>query len=549
MGKWWEETVVYQIYPRSFQDSNGDGIGDLKGITKRLDYLKWLGIGAVWICPVYDSPNIDMGYDIRDYEKIMEEFGTMEDFLELLEGLHSRGMRLIMDLVVNHTSDEHTWFVEARKSKENPYRDYYIWKDGAKEIPPNNWSSFFTPSAWSYESDTKQWYLHLFSQHQPDLNWENPKMREDVYRMMNRWLDLGVDGFRMDVVTLYAKDQNFPDSKENANFDGYSFGGAYFTAQPKLHDYLREMRVRCFDGRDCMCVGEGTCVSPREAGALTRDGRELDQVFQFDLMDIDGGKDKWEVLPFSLEKMKAIVEAWNQNLNWNTLFWSNHDQPRTVSRFGCVKTEELRVRSAKMLAAAMHLLRGTSYIYQGEEIGMTNVDFREENQLMDVESLNFLKTARENGVRQEAWESVLKKGRDNARTPMQWSDQAWAGFSEKSPWIVVNPNYKTINVRQAYEDPDSILYFYRDLIRLKTSSHALTYGDFHKQLWDHPQIFAYTREDEKERYLILCNMSDAVAEYQMPENFAKGRKILGNVQSSVPERLEAWETQVIWQSR
>lgn len=549
MGKWWEETVVYQIYPRSFQDSNGDGIGDLKGITKRLDYLKWLGIGAVWICPVYDSPNIDMGYDIRDYEKIMEEFGTMEDFLELLEGLHRRGMRLIMDLVVNHTSDEHTWFVEARKSKENPYRDYYIWKDGAKEIPPNNWSSFFTPSAWSYESDTKQWYLHLFSQHQPDLNWENPKMREDVYRMMNRWLDLGVDGFRMDVVTLYAKDQNFPDSKENANFDGYSFGGAYFTAQPKLHDYLREMRVRCFDGRDCMCVGEGTCVSPREAGALTRDGRELDQVFQFDLMDIDGGKDKWEVLPFSLEKMKAIVEAWNQNLNWNTLFWSNHDQPRTVSRFGCVKTEELRVRSAKMLAAAMHLLRGTSYIYQGEEIGMTNADFREENQLMDVESLNFLKTARENGVRQEAWESVLKKGRDNARTPMQWSDQAWAGFSEKSPWIVVNPNYKTINVRQAYEDPDSILYFYRDLIRLKTSSHALTYGDFHKQLWDHPQIFAYTREDEKERYLILCNMSDAVAEYQMPENFAKGRKILGNVQSSVPERLEAWETQVIWQSR
>ena len=549
MGKWWEETVVYQIYPRSFQDSNGDGIGDLKGITKRLDYLKWLGIGAVWICPVYDSPNIDMGYDIRDYEKIMEEFGTMEDFLELLEGLHRRGMRLIMDLVVNHTSDEHTWFVEARKSKENPYRDYYIWKDGAKEIPPNNWSSFFTPSAWSYESDTKQWYLHLFSQHQPDLNWENPKMREDVYRMMNRWLDLGVDGFRMDVVTLYAKDQNFPDSKENANFDGYSFGGAYFTAQPKLHDYLREMRVRCFDGRDCMCVGEGTCVSPREAGALTRDGRELDQVFQFDLMDIDGGKDKWEVLPFSLEKMKAIVEAWNQNLNWNTLFWSNHDQPRTVSRFGCVKTEELRVRSAKMLAAAMHLLRGTSYIYQGEEIGMTNADFREENQLMDVESLNFLKTARENGERQEAWESVLKKGRDNARTPMQWSDQAWAGFSEKSPWIVVNPNYKTINVRQAYEDPDSILYFYRDLIRLKTSSHALTYGDFHKQLWDHPQIFAYTREDEKERYLILCNMSDAVAEYQMPENFAKGRKILGNVQSSVPERLEAWETQVIWQSR
>lgn len=298
MGKWWEETVVYQIYPRSFQDSNGDGIGDLKGITKRLDYLKWLGIGAVWICPVYDSPNIDMGYDIRDYEKIMEEFGTMEDFLELLEGLHSRGMRLIMDLVVNHTSDEHTWFVEARKSKENPYRDYYIWKDGAKEIPPNNWSSFFTPSAWSYESDTKQWYLHLFSQHQPDLNWENPKMREDVYRMMNRWLDLGVDGFRMDVVTLYAKDQNFPDSKENANFDGYSFGGAYFTAQPKLHDYLREMRVRCFDGRDCMCVGEGTCVSPREAGALTRDGRELDQVFQFDLMDIDGGKDNGRCFHF-----------------------------------------------------------------------------------------------------------------------------------------------------------------------------------------------------------------------------------------------------------
>lgn len=545
MGKWWEETAVYQIYPRSFQDSNGDGIGDLRGITKRLDYLKWLGIGAVWICPVYDSPNVDMGYDIRDYEKIMEEFGTMDDFLDLLEGLHSRGMRLIMDLVVNHTSDEHSWFIEARKSKENPYRDYYIWKDGKEEIPPNNWSSFFNSSAWSYEPHTKQWYLHLFSHHQPDLNWENPRMREDVYGMMNRWLDLGVDGFRMDVATLYVKDQAFPDSKEPANFEGYSFGGDYFTAQPRLHDYLREMRERCFDGRDCMCVGEGTCVSSSEAGALIRDARELDQIFQFDLMDIDGGKDKWDIVAFSLEKMKKIVAEWNQNLNWNTLFLSNHDQPRAVSRFGCIKTEELRVRSAKMLAAAMYLLRGTSYIYQGEEIGMTNVDFQEECQLMDVESLNFLETARKNGVWQEAWNSVRKKGRDNARTPMQWSDQVWAGFSENNPWIMVNPNYKTINVRQAYEDPNSILHFYRALIRLKASSSALIYGRFHKKLWEHPQIFAYTREDEKEHFLILCNMSDTTAKYLMPKEFENGRKILGNVQLSVPGRLEAWETQII----
>ncbi len=545
MGKWWEETAVYQIYPRSFRDFNGDGIGDLKGIIEKLDYLKWLGIGAVWICPVYDSPNVDMGYDIRDYEKIMQEFGTMEDFLELLEELHKREMRLIMDLVVNHTSDEHMWFLEARKSKENPYRDYYIWRDGESDIPPNNWSSFFTPSAWSYEPVTKQWYLHLFSQHQPDLNWENPGMREAVYGMINRWLDLGVDGFRMDVVTLYAKDPAFPDSKEAPNFDGYSFGGNYFTAQPKLHEYLREMRERCFDGRDCMCVGEGTCVSSREAGELICDGRELDQIFQFDLMDIDGGKDKWDVIPFSLKRLKEIVEEWNQNLSWNTLFWSNHDQPRAVSRFGSVKTEEFRVRSAKMLGAAMHLLKGTSYIYQGEEIGMTNVEFQEESQLMDVESLNFLETARKNGVWQEAWASVLKKGRDNARTPMQWSDQPGAGFSESKPWIMVNPNYKTINVRKAYEDPDSILHFYRELIRLKTSSHALTYGEFHKQLWDHSQIFAYSREDEKERYLILCNMSDTLAEYQIPKGFSKSWKVFGNMKTSVSGRLEAWETQVL----
>lgn len=505
--QWWKERVFYQIYPRSFQDSNGDGIGDIPGILSRLDYLKWLGIGAVWLCPVYDSPNADMGYDIRDYEKIMSEFGTLEDFDRLVEELHRRDIKLIMDLVVNHSSDEHAWFVESRQSRDNPYRDYYIWRDGKDGKEPNNWASFFTPSAWSYDEPSGQWYLHLFSEKQPDLNWENPRLRDDVYAMINRWLDRGVDGFRMDVISALAKAPGLPDGKG----EGYVFTPEYFAFQPRLHDYLREMRRRCFDGRQCMCVGETTFVTTQNAGSVVGDGRELDLLFHFDFMDIDGQDGKWNVIPFDLKKFKDILVRWQEAIDWNTLFWGNHDQPRVVSRFGSTATEALRVQSAKMLATAMYLLRGTPFLYQGEEIGMTNFPFTSEEELRDVESLNLLAQARKEGREAWAWNGILHKGRDNARTPMQWEDAPQAGFTTGRPWIAVNPNYHDINVRKAQADPDSILCFYRELLALRQREDALLRGSFRLLLPDHPQLLAYERVFGSERITVCCNFSSSAA--------------------------------------
>lgn len=505
--QWWKERVFYQIYPRSFQDSNGDGIGDIPGILSRLDYLKWLGIGAVWLCPVYDSPNADMGYDIRDYEKIMLEFGTLEDFDRLVEELHRRDIKLIMDLVVNHSSDEHAWFVESRKSRDNPYRDYYIWRDGKDGKEPNNWASFFTPSAWSYDEPSGQWYLHLFSEKQPDLNWENPKLREEIYAMINRWLDRGVDGFRMDVISALAKAPGLPDGKG----EGYVFTPEYFAFQPRLHDYLREMRRRCFDGRQCMCVGETTFVTTQNANSVVGDGRELDLLFQFDFMDVDGQDGKWNVIPFDLKKFKDILVRWQEAIDWNTLFWGNHDQPRVVSRFGSTATEALRVQSAKMLATAMYLLRGTPFLYQGEEIGMTNFPFRSEAELRDVESLNLLAQARREGRETWAWNGILHKGRDNARTPMQWEDAPQAGFTTGQPWIAVNPNYHDINVRKAQADPNSILCFYRELLALRQRENALLRGTFHLLLPEHPQLLAYERVFGRDRVIVCCNFSSRPA--------------------------------------
>ena len=501
---WWKERVFYQIYPRSFQDSDGDGIGDIPGILSRLDYLKWLGIGAVWLCPVYDSPNADMGYDIRDYEKIMAEFGSMEDFDRLVSELHKRDIKLIMDLVVNHSSDEHAWFVESRKSRDNPCRDYYIWRDGREGKEPNNWASFFTSSAWTYDAQTEQWYLHLFSEKQPDLNWENPRLRGEIYGMMNRWFDRGVDGFRMDVISLLAKAPGLPDGKG----EGYVFAPEAFAFQPKLHEYLREMRQRCFDGRDCMCVGETTFVNTENANSVLADGRELDLLFQFDIMDIDGRDGKWNVIPFDLVRLKQIVARWQEAIDWNTLFWGNHDQPRVVSRFGSTVTEEARVQSAKMLAAAMYLLRGTPFLYQGEEIGMTNFPFTQPSQLRDVESINLLAQAEKDGKTDWAWNGILRKGRDNARTPMQWDATENAGFTDGARWIGVNPNYPAVNVERAMADENSILHFYRRLIALRAGSETLKYGDFHMLLPDDPHVFAYERSLRGERVIVCCNFSD-----------------------------------------
>ena len=500
--QWWKERVFYQIYPRSFQDSNGDGIGDIPGILSRLDYLKELGIGAVWLCPVYDSPNADMGYDIRDYGKIMAEFGTMEDFDRLLEEMHRRDIKLIMDLVVNHTSDEHTWFIESRKGKESTYRDYYLWRDGKNGREPNNWASFFTPSAWSFDAESGQWYLHLFSEKQPDLNWENPELRREIYGMINRWLDKGVDGFRMDVITGLAKDPTLPDGTGRP----YAFSPEYFAMQPRLHEHLREMRKACFADRDCMCVGEATFATAENAASLVGDGQELDMIFQFDLMDVDSGESKWDLRAFDLIKFKEIVARWQKTLDWNTLFWGNHDQPRAVSRFGCTENEELRVRSSKCLAAAMYLLRGTPFIYQGEELGMTNFPFEREEQLRDVESLNLLHQSTDKAW---AWHGIQAKGRDNARTPMQWSAGKNAGFSSAEPWIAVNPNYPEINAEAENRDENSVLHFYRELIRLRNSAPALRGGSFTMLYPEHKQLFAYERSGEGETYTVVCNLSRA----------------------------------------
>lgn len=542
---WWKERVFYQIYPRSFQDSNGDGIGDLRGIISRLDYLKSLGVGAVWLCPVYDSPNADMGYDIRDYEKIMAEFGTMEDFDELLREMHSRDIKLIMDLVVNHSSDEHRWFVESRSSRESPYRDYYIWRDGKDGREPNNWASFFTPSAWSYDEGTDQWYLHLFSEKQPDLNWENPSVREEVYSMINRWFDRGVDGFRMDVISVLAKAPGLPDGKGAPGAGGYVFSSEHFAFQPKLHEYLREMRRRCFDGRDCMCVGETSFVTTENANSVVGDGRELDLLFQFDLMDMDGEGSKWNTIPLDVPKFKRIVAAWQGAIDWNTLFLGNHDQPRVVSRFGDTSSKELWKRSAKCLAALMYLQRGTPFIYQGEELGMTNAPFETREQLRDVEELNLLALCRSEAELEWAWRGIKAKGRDNARTPMQWSAGENAGFTTGEPWIMLNPNYTEINAETEESDPDSVLNYYRALIALRNSTPALLYGDWRELLPESCQVVAYTRGLDGEEYAVLCNLSRKSA--TLPCRLGDfGEPVLSNMPADpAADTLRPYEAQVL----
>lgn len=542
---WWKERVFYQIYPRSFQDSNGDGIGDLRGIISRLDYLKSLGVGAVWLCPVYDSPNADMGYDIRDYEKIMTEFGTMEDFDELLRELHSRDIKLVMDLVVNHSSDEHRWFVESRTSRESPYRDYYIWRDGKDGREPNNWASFFTPSAWSYDEGTGQWYLHLFSEKQPDLNWENPSVREEVYAMMNRWFDRGVDGFRMDVITVIAKAPGLPDGAGAPGAGGYVFSSEHFAFQPRLHEYLREMRRRCFDGRDCMCVGETSFVNTENANSLVGDGRELDLLFQFDIMDMDGESSKWNAIPLDVPKLKRIIAAWQGAIDWNTLFLGNHDQPRVVSRFGDTGSEELWKRSAKCLATLMYLQRGTPFIYQGEELGMTNAPFETREQLRDVEELNLLALCSNEAELEWAWRGIKAKGRDNARTPMQWSTGKNAGFTTAEPWIMLNPNYTDINAEAEERDPDSVLNYYRALIALRNSTPALLRGNWRELLPESGQVVAYARELEGEKYTVLCNLSGESAELSCALS-EFGELVLSNMPADpAAKALQPYQAQVL----
>jgi oligo-1,6-glucosidase len=530
--KWWKESVVYQIYPRSFMDSNGDGIGDLRGITSKLDYLKELGVDVIWLSPVYKSPNDDNGYDISDYQDIMDEFGTMADWEELLAGLHSRGMKLMMDLVVNHCSDEHKWFIESRESKDNPYRDYYIWRPGKDGQEPNNWTSFFSGSAWQYDETTDEYFLHLFSKKQPDLNWENPKLRQEIYDMMTWWLEKGVDGFRMDVINLISKVDGLPSTPGGKRYD---WGGDYFMNGPRVHEYLQEMNREVLSKYDIITVGECPGAATSDAAQYANnDGTELNMIFTFEHMDLDSGPGgKWDLKPWKLHDLKDNFSKWQKDLEgkgWNSLYLNNHDQPRMVSRFG--NDKEYRVESAKMLGTFLHMLQGTPYIYQGEEIGMINVRFDSVEDYNDIEIKNMYREKVIEGGEDhnKVMESIYVKGRDNARTPMQWDNSENAGFTSGTPWLKLNPSYKEINVEQALADSDSIFYYYQKLIKLRKEHEVVVYGTYDLQLADHEQIYAYTRTLGDEQLLVMCNFSGEHAEFVMPEHivFGGSQLLIGN---------------------
>jgi oligo-1,6-glucosidase len=501
---WWKEAVIYQIYPRSFKDSDGDGVGDLLGITEKLDYLKTLGIDVIWLSPIYQSPNDDNGYDISDYRAIMDEFGSMQDFDELLEGIHARGMKLLMDLVVNHTSDEHAWFKASRQSKDNPYRDYYIWRP-----QPNNWRSFFFGSAWEFDPQTEEYFLHLFTRRQPDLNWENPKVREEVYNLMRFWLDKGVDGFRMDVIPLISKPPGLPDAD---NRDFQKVVDEVYANGPRVHEFLQEMNREVSSRYDIMTVGEGIGISPEQGNLYVGEIRqELNMIFHFGHMFIDHGPGgKFDIVPFSWNKVKAIFGHWHRALGeegWVNIYLDNHDFPRMVSRFG--NDERYHRESAKLLATLILSLRGTPCIYQGSELGMTNVAFERFEDYRDVETMNIWEEYREAGKDLGALlKAVHRQGRDNVRTPMQWDASSHAGFTNETPWIKVNPNYTSYNAEQALADKDSIFYYYQKFLQFRKAHPTLIYGDYEQIDQNDEKLYAYRRWDADGEYYVFLNCSD-----------------------------------------
>lgn len=497
MTPWWKKAVVYQVYPKSFQDSNGDGIGDIPGIISRLRYLEKLGIDAIWLSPVYLSPGVDNGYDISDYQKIDPQYGTMTDMDNLIREAKKHHIRIIMDLVVNHTSDQHPWFIEARKSKDNPYRDFYIWRDPVDGHEPNNLKSAFSGSAWKFDEKTGQYYLHFFADQQPDLNWKNPKLRNKIYEMMNYWIDKGIGGFRMDVIELIGKD---PDKKIREN-------------GPMLHPYLKEMNENTFAGKELMTVGETWNSTPKIATEYSDPARhELSMVFQFENQGLDQqeGKEKWDLRLLDLGELKKVLVKWQTEIDfdhaWNSLFWENHDIPRVISRWG--NDKEYRVQSAKMFAIILHLMHGTPYIYNGEEIGMTNCPVNSIDEVEDIESINMYRERIEKGYsKDELIKAINTKGRDNARRPMQWSNEESAGFTTGKPWLKLNPNYKTINVEDALEDSNSIFYTYQKLIRLRHENPVVVDGDFELVENTSDNILAFWRKLEDENWLVVANLS------------------------------------------
>ncbi|WND31283.1 glycoside hydrolase family 13 protein [Lactiplantibacillus plantarum] len=549
--KWWQQAVVYQVYPRSFQDTNHDGIGDLKGITAHLDYLKQLGIDVIWLNPIYRSPNDDNGYDISDYQQIAADFGTMADFDELLQAAHDRGLKIIMDLVVNHTSDEHPWFKRSRQDRTNQYRDFYFWRSGNGKKAPNNWDAAFGGSAWQYDEQTQQYYLHTFSTKQPDLNWENPTLRESVYTMMTWWLNKGVDGFRMDVINQISKLPGLPNGPLKPHSQ---FGDARVTNGPRVHEFLQEMNQEVLSQFDIMTVGETHGVTPADALKYAgADRHELDMVFELQHLRLDNsqhGLGKWSTRKTPLVALKKVISDWQVGLEgraWNSLFWNNHDTPRAVSRFGDDRPA-YRVRSAKMLATCLHILQGTPYIYQGEELGMTDAHFTELTSYRDIESLNAyrdLVTERQLLSPADMMARLAARSRDNSRTPMQWDTEVNAGFSDAAPWLTVNPNYRQINAAAALADPDSVWYYYQHLIQLRHQYPLVTLGSF-ELLWaDDPQVFLYARQWEGRTWLVCCNFTAETLSRPLDQYLTPTAKcLISNYGEQQPNKLRPYEAWV-----
>ena len=526
-SQWWRRATIYQIYPKSFCDSTSKGTGDIQGIISKLDYLKRLGVDAIWLTPVYRSPMIDNGYDISDYYSINPDFGTMADFDDLLAQTHQRGIRVIMDIVVNHTSTKHAWFKSALGNKNSVYRDYYIWKDPVDGGAPTNWQSKFGGSAWQRDKATGQYYLHLFATEQADLNWENPKVRQEVKDIISFWAEKGVDGFRLDVINLISKQQDFPN-------DDIGDGRRFYTDGPRVHEYLQEISRDVFQKYGTVTVGEMSSTSLEHCKRYSDpNGKELSMVFNFHHLKVDyPNGDKWTKAPFDFLTLKKIFNEWQQGLHqqgWNALFWCNHDQPRIVSRFGDDKT--YRVESAKMLATVIHMMQGTPYVYQGEELGMTNPGFTSINQYQDVESKNIYQIKRAGGMPKEEILAILAlKSRDNSRTPMQWNDSVHAGFTQGKPWLEVAANYPQINAEKALADENSVFYYYRDLISLRKEVAVITDGDFTDLMPDHPLLYCYTRKAANQILAVINNFYGENTECQLPEDLAveRGRWLIGN---------------------
>ncbi|QHW38176.1 alpha,alpha-phosphotrehalase [Staphylococcus ursi] len=536
----WKKSVVYQIYPKSFNDTTGNGEGDLKGIIEKLDYLQFLGIDYLWLTPIYDSPMNDNGYDIRDYYQVNSQFGNKEDLRTLIDKAHARGLKIMLDIVINHTSTEHEWFQQAQQSVDNPYRDYYFFRR-SEDGPPTNWLSKFGGNAWQYDEQTDAYYLHLFDVTQADLNWDNPEVRHALYEMIRYWIDFGVDGFRFDVINLISKD-TFEDSDE--------IGKEYYTDGPRVHDYIHEMNRHTFGDCEMMTVGEMSSTSIDHCIQYTNPERqELSSVFNFHHLKVDyRDGQKWTNQKFDLLQLKQILMEWQTKMyagnGWNAIFWCNHDQPRVVSRFGSDATEALRQQSAKTLAIALHLLQGTPYIYQGEEIGMTDPHFQSIQQYRDVESLNAYREMREAGIDEAEILTILgQKSRDNSRTPMQWNGEAHAGFTTGTPWIEVADNYDTVNVEAAMADSESILYTYKKLIQLRHEHDIVTYGEVVPRYLEHPQLFVYERRYQGDTWLIIANMSSE--KVTLPEDLDHSGSVV--LQNGIIEgnELEAYATIVV----